>query len=175
MNQILPKKLSLLLAGLLLPMTLLGFNASGLPSVDDQFGDAVGVENSGSDVQVAILVSAKRLRRIKKWEKALRERFPDLAIVRVADVPRNAPTEYEVVAEAFRKRLPPDLSVGIDLAGAWASELQIDPAVPNVLVFAGDGELEAVHSGMFSSALFAQAAADIDLLIKAEARSQEAG
>ena len=170
-----PVKLSLLLAGLLLPLTLLGINASKLPSVEDQFGEAVAVGNSGSDVQVAILVSAKRLRRIKKWEKALRDRFPDLAIVRVADVPRNSPTEYEVVAEAFRKRLPPDLPVGIDLAGAWASELQIDPAVPNVLVFAGDGELEAVHSGMFSSELFAQAAADIDLLIKAGERSQETG
>jgi hypothetical protein len=159
-----------LLAGLA-PAGAFALNAASLPALPDQFGDEVIALNPEPTVRVAILISAKRLRRIRKWETALRERFPGLMIFRVADVPRSAPTDYEDVAETFRKRLPEDLAVGIDLDGRWAAALNVDTSVPNILVFDANGELDAVHSGMFDDKLFAQAAADIDLLLKATERS----
>jgi hypothetical protein len=163
--------LACLLIAALLPATGTAFDGNSLPAVIDQFGQPVSISDSKPTVRVAILVSAKRLRRLRKWETALRKRFPGLDILRVADVPRDAPTRYEDVAEAFRKRLPEDVGIGIDLAGDWAGQLEVDPSVPNILVFTSSGDLEAVHSGMYSNALFAQAAADIDLLIKAERRA----
>ena len=159
-----------LLAGLI-PAGAMALNAASLPALPDQFGDEIVALGASPTVRVGIIVSAKRLRRIRKWETALRERFPDLEIFRVADVPRSAPTDYEDVAEAFRKRLPEDLSVGIDLEGSWAAALDVDTSVPSILVFDARGELDAVHSGMFDDRLFAQAAADIDLLVKAAQRS----
>jgi hypothetical protein len=164
-------RLVCLLLAVLLPTMATAVNGESLPVVIDQFGKPVSLSDAEPGVRVAILVSAKRLRRLQKWETALRKRFPELAILRVADVPRDAPTRYEDVAEAFRKRLPEEVGVGIDLAGDWAGQLNVDPSVPNILIFASSGDLEAVHSGMFSNALFAQAAADIDLLIKAENRA----
>ena len=163
-------RLACLFFAAFLPAMAPALNGSSLPVVIDQYGQPVSLGASEPAVRVAILVSAKRLRRLRKWETALRERFPDLDILRVADVPRDAPTRYEDVAEAFRNRLPENVGVGIDLDGDWAGQLDVDPSVPNILVFASSGDLEAIHSGMFSNALFARAAADIDLLIKAEQR-----
>ena len=168
-------RLACLLIAALLPAMATAFNGNSLPTVIDQFGQPVSIDDSAPTVRVAILVSAKRLRRLQKWETALRRRFPDLDILRVADVPRDAPTSYDDVAEVFRKRLPEDVGIGIDLAGDWAGQLDVDPSVPNILVFSSAGNLEAAHSGMFTSALFAQAAADIDLLIKAERREAAGG
>ncbi len=69
--------------------------------------------------------------------------------MRVADVPRTSPTDYERVAEKLRKRLPPDVPVGIDLEGAWADALGLDTSVPNVLVFDSSGQLAHRQSGMY--------------------------
>lgn len=106
-------------------------------------------------LQVAIVVSAKRLRRLKAWEQAIRAINADLPLVRVADIPRTAPTEYESVAEKLRKRLPPDLPVLIDLDGVWASAYGLDVNVPNVLIFDGTGALLSSHAGNYRPADFA--------------------
>ena len=136
----------------------------------DQYGEAGGLATDADGLQVAIVVSAKRLRRLKPWEQAIREIDTDVPIVRVADVPRTAPTEYESVAEKLRKRLPPDVNVLVDLEGVWASAYALDVNVPNVLIFDGSGTLLAVHSGMFRKSyvdaltadLTAPPAADLD-------------
>jgi len=125
-----------------------------LPTLLNQFGESVGLHKEAGRVQVAIVVSAKRLRRIKPWEKALRLEFPDLVIVRIADVPRTSPTEYETVAEKLRKRLPEDVSVGIDLEGQWAATLGLDTSVPNILLFDSIGELIYQQSGMYKKSRF---------------------
>ncbi|MGI9341780.1 MAG: TlpA family protein disulfide reductase [Gammaproteobacteria bacterium] len=125
-----------------------------LPQLVDQFGAPVTLDRDAGEIQIAIVVSAKRLRRIKAWEKALRKEFPDLTVVRVADVPRSSPTDYEKVAEKLRKRLPEDVPVGIDLAGEWASALDLDTSVPNVLVFDQAGELAYRQSGMYKKSLY---------------------
>ena len=129
---------------------------SGAAAVDtaqlgliDQYGEPGGLATDADGLQVAIVVSAKRLRRLKPWEQAIREIDTEVPIVRVADVPRTAPTEYESVAEKLRKRLPPDVNVLVDLEGIWASAYDLDVDVPNVLIFDAAGTLVAVHSGMF--------------------------
>lgn len=128
--------------------------ADELPTLLDQFGEPVGLDVGTAAVQVAIVVSAKRLRRIKPWEKALRLEFPDLVVVRIADVPRSSPTQYDKVAEKLRKRLPEDVSVGIDLEGQWAEALGLDTSVPNILLFDSTGELVYQQSGMFKKSRF---------------------
>ncbi len=136
-----------------------------LPEVPDQYGQPVAPDSDTHTVQVAIVVSAKRLRRIKPWEKALKKAFPDLRIIRVADIPRTSPTTYEKVAVKFRKRLPKGLSVGIDLEGEWAKRLNLDMNVPNLLLFDVNGRLAAVHSGMYKASRFEPVRADLESLI----------
>lgn len=128
--------------------------AGDLPELLDQFGAPVGLDRDAGVVQVAIVVSAKKLRRIKPWEKAMRAEFPDLAIVRIADIPRTSPTKYETVAEKLRKRLPEDVPVGIDLDGAWAESLGLDTSIPNLLVFDSNGELVYRQSGMYKKSRY---------------------
>ena len=125
-----------------------------MPELRDQFNEPVALASLPGQVEVAIVVSAKRLRRIKPWEKALRTDFPDLRIVRIADIPRTSSTEYDVVAEKLRKRLPADLAVGIDLKGEWASALALDTKVPNILIFDTSGNLSYRQSAMFKSKLY---------------------
>lgn len=127
----------------------------------DQFGETGGLATGADGLQVAIVVSAKRLRRLKPWEQAIREIDTDVPIVRVADVPRTAPTEYESVAATLRKRLPPDVNVLVDLQGVWAAAYALDVSVPNVLIFDGAGTLMAVHSGMFKKAYTEALQADL--------------
>ena len=127
----------------------------------DQFGETGGLASDAEGLQIAIVVSAKRLRRLKPWEQAIREIDTEVPIVRVADVPRTAPTEYESVAEKLRKRLPPDVNVLVDLQGVWAAAYALDVNVPNVLIFDGTGTLLAVHSGMFKKSYVDALTADL--------------
>lgn len=128
----------------------------------DQYGEAGGLATDADGLQVAIVVSAKRLRRLKPWEEAIRDIDTEVPIVRVADVPRTAPTEYDSVAEKLRKRLPPDVNVLVDLDGVWAAAYALDVNVPNVLIFDGAGTLLAVHSGMFRKSYAAALQADLE-------------
>ncbi len=147
---------------------------SDLPKLIDQYGEAMKIDEVDSEVAIAIVVSAKRLRRLKKWEVALRDRFPELEILRVADIPQTTPVTHADVAEVLKKRLPPNFPVGLDLKGEWSAILELDSSVPNIVVFDAKGELRSIHHGMFNNKAFAQAAADIDLLIKAEQRLEAA-
>jgi hypothetical protein len=131
----------------------------------DQFGVARGLDQHSGQVQIAIVVTAKKLRRLKPWERAIRENYPDLPVLRVADVPVTAPTEHEQVAEKLRKRLPEDVVVLIDLDGVWSQRYQLDVSVPNLLVFDARGELRSVHSGLYKSAAFAAFQQDLDGLL----------
>ncbi|MEM8765839.1 MAG: hypothetical protein AAGE43_00215 [Pseudomonadota bacterium] len=138
----------------------------------DQFGAVGGLATESVARQVAIVVSAKRLRRLKAWETALREIDAEVSIVRVADVPRTAPTEYERVAETLRKRLPPDVPVLIDLEGVWAATFELDVSVPTVLIFAADGSLQGRHAGMFRKSDFEALAADFQTEAQTEAHTE---
>ena len=157
----------LLSAGLLLA---LGAGADGAidSAVDieslalkDQYGVVGGLDSTAGELQIAIVVSAKRLRRIKPWEQAIRNFNDDLQLIRVADIPRSAPTEFSSVAAKLKKRLPEDLSVLVDLEGIWVNAFALDSSVPNILVFDGNGQLLLQHDGMFKKARYQDLEADL--------------
>lgn len=151
--------------GLVLGLALLTCAAHGQPPpLRDQFGIVGHLDSHLGSVQVVIVISAKRLRRIKRWEKALRKHYDAVPLLRVADVPRTAPVEYESVAAKLRKRLPDHINVLIDLEGRWSGEYGLDTSVPNVLVFDVSGELVAKHVGKYNSALFEALRLDLDRL-----------
>lgn len=147
----------------LIGVTLVSGDVSGQDvELRDQFGVPGSLADNSGALQVVIVVSAKRLRRIKPWERALRQQFGDLPVLRVADVPRTSPTTHEQVASKLLRRLPPDLPVLIDLEGRWADRHGLDTSVPNLLLFAGDGRLIAREAGMFSEAGFAAFAGRVE-------------
>ncbi len=145
-------QLLLLLGTLLIAVTTVAGERP--PALLDQHGDSVELSRDSVVVQVAIIVSAKRIRRIKPWEVALREEFPDLELIRIADIPQSGSAEYERVAATFRKRLPPELDVGIDLNGEWAQRFDLDTRVPNIIIFDAEKNVVATHSGMYKQKRF---------------------
>jgi hypothetical protein len=128
----------------------------------DQFGASHSLEEHAGQVQLAIVVSAKKLRRLKPWEQQLRQQYPDLPLLRIADVPQTAPTDYALVAEKLRKRLPEDVWVLIDLDSVWARRYELDTAVPNLLLFDAQGKLLQIHRGLYKPDLFSALQVDLD-------------
>lgn len=134
---------------------------TGALTLRDQYGNLGGLADDAGGLQVAIVVSAKRLRRIKPWEQAIRTIDAEVPVIRVADVPRTPPAEYQSVADKLKKRLPEDLNVLIDLDGIWTQTFGLDTSVPNVLIFDAGGTLRARHAGMYRNDQFDALAADL--------------
>jgi hypothetical protein len=156
-------------ASVCLCLALLTFPAQGRPPLlRDQFGATGSLQDHLGSVQVVIVVSAKRLRRIKRWEQAIRKHYATLPLLRVADIPRTAPVEYDTVAAKLRKRLPDDVNVLIDLEGHWSKEYGLDTGVPNLLVFDPAGELAARHAGKYKSTGFEALRIDLDRLLQSQ-------
>lgn len=128
----------------------------------DQHGFSGGLDKQSSQIQIAIVVSAKRLRRIKPWEKALLEYDDGLRLIRVADVPQSTSVQYQQVADKLKKRLPEDVNVLIDLDGLWVGAFDLDSSHPSVLIFSQAGRLLAQHEGMYKKKLFAALLADLE-------------
>lgn len=150
-------------------LSLVALSAQGQPPpLEDQFGATGHLDDHLGSVQVVIVVSAKRLRRIKRWEKAIRKHYESLPLLRVADVPRTTPVEYDAVAAKLRKRLPDDVDVLIDLNGVWSDEYGLDTREPNVLVFDSSGRLAAQHAGKFKTARFEALRIDLDRLMQSQ-------
>ena len=143
--------------------------ADPMVELKNQFGEASSLAQHLGEVQLAIVVTAKRLRRLKPWEREIRERYPDLALLRVADVPRSSPTEFARVAEKLRKRLPDDVAVLIDLEGNWAGYFDLDVNVPNILIFDREGELISVHAGMYKKSLLEAVLDDLVSVVEIQA------
>lgn len=155
--------------GCILCLVLLAGPAHGQPPpLRDQFGASAGHGDNLGSVQLAIVVSAKRLRRIKRWEKKIRKHYATIPLLRVADVPHTAPVEYDVVAAKLRKRLPDDINVLVDIDGHWSSEYDLDTRVPNVLVFDAAGELAGKHAGKYKPELFEALRLDLDRLTQSQ-------
>lgn len=146
---------------------------TGALTLRDQYGQVGGLASDAEGLQVAIVVSAKRLRRIKPWEQAIRTIESDVPLIRVADVPRTSPAEYQSVADKLKKRLPEDLDVLIDLDGVWMQTFDLDTNVPNVLIFDGAGTLLARHAGMYRNDQFDALAADLKGAVAQDAPSAQ--
>ena len=143
------------------------------PPLPDQFGELGGLDMRSTAEQLVIVVSAKRLRRLKPWERELRERYPDLDIVRVADVPVSGSADTEAVAAKLRKRLPDDVAVLMDMNGVWAQAFQLDTSVPNLLLFSSQLELLVQHAGFYKRADFERIHKEFDAVLTASTGGQD--
>jgi hypothetical protein len=89
-----------------------------------------------------LVVSARRLRRLKDWQKELDRRVDGVDFLRVADVapePGDPPPRFEDVAATLRKRVPEEVPVLIDLERRLARELDLDTREVNVLLLDASG------------------------------------
>jgi hypothetical protein len=92
---------------------------------------------------LAMVVEAGRLRQLRAWEFALRERVPEVDLFRVADVPTGRGVTRERVLDRLDGRVPEEVSLLIDMEGRFARELGLDTSQPNLLLF--DSELRITH------------------------------
>ncbi len=119
----------------------------------DQFGETASVSGLHSEEAVVMVVTARRLRTVKPWERAIQERYEGLASVLVADVPDDSPAEYDRVAAKLLQRVPEGVRVLIDMDRAWARELDLDTSKPNLLLLDGDGSVVASVAGRWDPEL----------------------
>jgi hypothetical protein len=113
----------------------------------DQFGQLVSLAAFGQEPVLAIVASGRKIRHMEGWERGLREQYPDLVSVRVADIDDEPRPTYERVAVLLRDKAPPDVSVMIDLDNLWAEEYSLDTREPCLLLFNASGELVGEFRG----------------------------
>lgn len=158
-------------------MTLATFLLAGLLSgtpadlngieLRDQHGGKDTLAAHQGEVVVVMVVTARRLRNLKGWERDLRERYEELRFMRVVDVPADPPVSYEDVAGKLAKRVPEGIEVLIDMERSWARALDLDTARPNLLLFNRDGDLVARTRGRAKKELVEQFAGRIEALLEA--------
>ena len=126
---------------LLLAATTAG---AALPALDDQYGEPGSLEDFSGQAVLVIVTSPRKLRWIGRWEAALRKEIPRLNSVRIADINEEPPPDPERVAEVLRKRVPPGVSILIDLDSEWAAHYQLDTGEP-CLVLLDPGHREVAR------------------------------
>jgi hypothetical protein len=134
----------------------------------DQYGRADSLAAHRDHIVVAMVVTARRLRNLKGWEKQLRERYDDIHFLRIADVPEEPPVTHEQVAQKLVKRVPEEVPILIDVERRWARELELDTARPNLLLVDRDGRIVTTIRGRPEPALLDELFAAIDELTRAE-------
>jgi len=110
----------------------------------DQYGRGDSAGAKPDRAQAVFVVSARRLRRLKDWQRALDERLDGVGFLRVADVPPEPgqpPPRFEDVAATLRKRVPEDVPVLIDVERRFDRQLDLDTREVNVLLFDASGRL----------------------------------
>ena len=101
---------------------------------------------------LAIVVTGRKLRLVKGWEEGLRESYPQLVSMRVADIKDEPRPSQDQVAEKLRKRAPENVSILIDLQNRWATNYGLDTEEPCLLLFDSAGKLVAQFRGRASKA-----------------------
>lgn len=133
----------------------------------DQHGETDSLAAHRGEVVVVMVVTARRLRNLRPWEKDLRDRFPGLSFLRIADIPEDSPVTHEKVASKLVKRVPEEVSILIDLEGRWSRGLDLDTDRPNVLVIDREGRLVDSVRGRHEAELAARLGAALDGLAAA--------
>ncbi len=126
---------------------------AGPPPLEDQNGKKDSLEAHRGRPVVVLAVNGDRLRQLKGWEVDLRERFDGLDFIRVVDVPQGAGVRPEGVARKLRDKVPPGVSVLIDMDGVWAATYDLDKTNLNVVLFDRQGRLVARFAGKREAAL----------------------
>jgi hypothetical protein len=121
----------------------------------DQHGgeDSLGA-HAGHRV-IALVAEAGRLRQLKAWEVEIREALRkaeagEVHILRIADVRPGRGTTRERILRELEGRVPPDVSILIDLEGRWRQGLGLDTSRPLVLLFDAEGRLAHRFEGRAS-------------------------
>lgn len=132
----------------------------------DQQGRPSSVVAHRDHVAVVMVVTASRLRGLRAWQRELQERFESVRYVLVADVPADPPVTYERVVEKLVDRIPDEVSVLIDIDRRWASELDLDTARPNLLLFDRQGRLISRFRGREDPALLESVSRALEELLR---------
>lgn len=130
----------------------------------DQYGRSDSLAAHRGETVVVMVVTARRLRNLKGWERDLRERMEDLRFLRVVDIPEDPPVTHQEVADKLSKRVPDDIAVLIDIERRWARTLALDTARPNLLLFDSAGKLVRHERGRYDAEVAAKLAAEIEAL-----------
>jgi len=139
------KFITLFISGLLLTSSLVAHAAPApLPDQNDQL---LSLADYPNQTVLAIVVSGRKLRHIKKWEEGIRKVYPQLTSVRVADITDEPRPSQEQVAEKLRKRAPADVRIMIDMDNLWATEYELDTSEPCLLLFDDNGQVIAQFRG----------------------------
>ncbi len=126
------------------------------PRLLDQHGHPAGLADHAGQLVVVLVVELRGLRSLKAWELAVRERVEreeELRFLRVADVRPGRGITREKVLQKLGNRVPEEVSILIDLEGAWREAYRLDTATPNLLLFDGDGRLVHLFRGHSSPQL----------------------
>jgi hypothetical protein len=124
-------------------------------SLRDQHGTQDSLQAHEGQVLVVMVVTAKRLRNIRPWERDIREQLGDVDFLRITDVPDDSTATYERIAKKLQERVPEEISGLIDVERRWATALGLDTGRPNILLIDGDGTLVAAYRGRHSPELAA--------------------
>jgi hypothetical protein len=130
----------------------------------DQHGKADSLGAHRGRRVIALIAQARRLRHLKGWEVQIREALEDpeaVDFLRVADVRPGRGTTRERVLAKLDGRVPPEVSILIDLEGAWREGFGLDTQEPNVLLFDAQGRLVHRFLGRVSRRAAAQVAARV--------------
>jgi len=140
-----------------LPASLLalvgGLSAVSAVQMPDQRGGHDSLAAHRGSPVVVVVVDARRLGTVRRWEQDLLTRFPGLRVLTVADVNEARPTSAERVAQVLARRVPAEVAVLIDMERLWARELELDTAAPNLVLIAADGSLVATFRGRWNAQL----------------------
>ncbi len=118
----------------------------------DQFGGRGGLATHRGQPLVVVVVDARRLAQVRRWEEQLLTRFPDLPLVTVADVNESRPPELARVQAVLARRVPREVVVLIDLQREWARALELDTAAPNLLLVDQASRVTARFRGRWTAA-----------------------
>jgi hypothetical protein len=157
----------MVLHGLLASLVLAsgaGLAAVAGVTLPDQRGGSDSLAAHAGHPVVVVVVDARRLGTVRRWQQDLLTRFPDLRVLTVADVNESRPPDPARVAAVLARRVPPEVAVLIDLERQWARALDLDTAAPNLLLVGPDGALVASFRGRWSEAAAAPVVAAVAAL-----------
>ena len=126
------------------------------PALADQYGTNIGLDDYAGEAVLAIVVSARKLRHIERWEKKLRAEMPQLRSLRVADINEQPTPSQAEVATKLRERVPEGVSIQIDLQSLWATYYALDTGEPCLLLFDSAHNVIARYRGRARDALVSE-------------------
>jgi len=134
------------------------------PALPAHGGGTVALDDYARAPVLVIVVNARRLRHVQRWEESLRAELPDLQSMRIADVGQEPKPALTDVVRKLAKRVPPEVSIAIDLDNVWADRFGLDTREPCLLLFDADRQLVASWRGRARGAVVDEVLSGIQAL-----------